>query len=190
MNALDLSKITLRPIRYDDWPRIHEWASREESCRYQPWGPNSEADTRIFAETAAASWQADPRHRYAWVATHPATGVLGIGELNIRHVAWKRGEISYSVHCDYWGQGVASEIARLLCQFGFEELALERIEATCDPRNSASAAVLKRIGMTYEGVLRRTVLIRTGWRDSKIHSLIRPEWTPPPPAAAPRWTLA
>ena len=119
--------------------------------------------------------------------TRPASRHRG---LNIRHVAWKRGEISYSVHPDYWGQGIASEIARLLCQFGFEELALERVEATCDPRNSASAAVLKRIGMTYEGVLRRTVLIRSGWRDSKIHSLIRPEWTPPPRTPAPRWTLA
>jgi RimJ/RimL family protein N-acetyltransferase len=178
VNALDLSKITLRPFQQTDWPRIHEWASLEEACRYQPWGPNTEPETEAFVAAAVASWTVAPRTRYAWVATHPATGVLGVGELNVRHVAWKRGEISYAVHPDYWGQGIASEIGKLLCQFGFEQLDLERVEATCDPRNSASAAVLKRIGMTYEGILRRTVPIRTGWRDSKMHSLIRPEWTP------------
>ncbi|GAA0959581.1 GNAT family protein [Kribbella koreensis] len=190
VNALDLSKITLRPLQQGDWPRIHEWASLEESCRYQPWGPNTEAETEAFVSAAIASARVDPRTRFAWVATHPVTGVLGIGELNIRHAAWKRGEISYSVHPDHWGQGVASEIARILLQFGFEDRQLERIEATCDPRNSASAAVLKRIGMTYEGILRRTVLIRTGWRDSKMHSMIRPEWNPPTPITSPRWTLA
>ncbi|WBQ02864.1 GNAT family N-acetyltransferase [Kribbella sp. CA-293567] len=187
MNALDLSKITLRPLQPGDWTRIHEWASLAESCRYQPWGPNTEAETRAFVTTAIASASADPRTRYAWVATHPLTGVLGTGELNIRHATWKRGEISYAVHPDFWGQGVASEIARILLEFGFGHLQLERIEATCDPRNSASAAVLKRIGMTHEGILRRTVLIRTGWRDSKLHSLIRPEWTPT--TTPPRWTL-
>ena len=61
--------------------------------------------------------------------------------------------------------------------------------ATCDPRNAASAAVLQRIGMTYEGTLRRTVLIREGWRDSKMHSLIRPDWTPPSTNGQPRWVL-
>ncbi len=178
MNALDLSKIALRPFQPGDWPRIHEWAGLEVACRYQPWGPNTKPETEAFVAAAVASWTAEPRRRFAWVATHPVTGVLGIGELNIRHALWKRGEISYSVHPDYWGQGIASEIARLLCRFAFEEQDLERVEATCDPRNSASAAVLKRIGMTYEGTLRRTVLIRTGWRDSKMHSLTRPEWTP------------
>nr|WP_239062660.1 GNAT family N-acetyltransferase [Streptomyces sp. SID13031] len=178
----------MRPPQQGDWPRIHEWVSLEESCRYQPWGPNTEPETEAFVATAIASAGVEPRTRYAFVATHPYTGVLGIGELNVRHAAWKRGEISYAVHTDHWGQGVASEIARILLQLGFEKLGLERIEATCDPRNSASAAVLKRIGMTCEGTLRRTVLIRTGWRDSKMHSLIRPEWTPP--GGPPRWTLA
>jgi [ribosomal protein S5]-alanine N-acetyltransferase len=187
VTALDLSKITLRPLRPGDWARIHEWASLEEPCRYQPWGPNTEAETEAFVAAAIASAAVQPRTRYAWVATHPETGVLGVGEVNIRQVVWKRGEISYAVHQDHWGQGVASEIGRILLQFGFEHLELERIEATCDPRNSASAAVLKRIGMTHEGILRRTVLIRTGWRDSKIHSLIRPEWSPV--GGSPRWSL-
>ena len=173
-----------------DWPRIHEWASHEIACRYQPWGPNSEQETEAFVAAAIGAWGSEPQLRYPWVATHPETGVIGIGELNVRNARWRRGEISYSVHHDWWGHGVASEIGRLLCRIGFEILDLERMEATCDPRNGASTTVLKRIGMTYEGTLRRTVLIREGWRDSAMHSLIRPERTPPESTGQPRWTLA
>ncbi|GAA1584210.1 GNAT family protein [Kribbella sancticallisti] len=188
MDSLDLSQLSLRPMELGDWPRIHEWASQPIACRYQPWGPNTEQETEAFVAAAIAAWGSEPQLRFPWVAVHPATGVIGIGELNIRNAHWRRGEISYSVHHEFWGLGLASEIARLLCRIGFEVLELERVEATCDPRNGASAAVLKKIGMTQEGILRRTVLIREGWRDSAMHSLIRPEWTPP--QAPPRWILA
>jgi hypothetical protein len=43
--------------------------------------------------------------------------------------------------------------------------------------------------MTYEGTLRRTVLIRDGYRDSAMHSLIRPEWKAPAAGTPTRWTL-
>lgn len=105
--------------------------------------------------------------------------VVGVGELRITSVAWRRADISGMVHTDWWSRGIASEVALLMCAFGFDRLRLERIEGTCDPRNRASAAVLRKIGMTHEGTMRRTVEIRTGWRDSELHSLIRPEWMSP-----------
>lgn len=66
------------------------------------------------------------------------------------------------VHTDWWGRGIASEVAFLLCAFGFDRLQLERIEGTCDLRNRASAAVLGKLGMIYEGTVRRTVRIKDG----------------------------
>jgi ribosomal-protein-alanine N-acetyltransferase len=84
--------------------------------------------------------------------------------------------MSYVVHPDLWGQGYATEIVGLLLRFGFEHLNLHRIMATCDPRNIASARVLEKIGMTYEGRQRHTMLIRDGWRDSSMYSLLDDEW--------------
>jgi ribosomal-protein-alanine N-acetyltransferase len=54
---------------------------------------------------------------------------------------------------------------------------VERVQGTCDPRNLASAAVLRRAGLFYEGTLRHTVHLRDGWRDSTMHSILRHEWT-------------
>jgi RimJ/RimL family protein N-acetyltransferase len=70
---------------------------------------------------------------------------------------------------------VATAAARHLIQIGFGEHNLHRIFATCDPRNTASAAVLRRLGMHYEGRMRETALIRDGWRDSDLYSLLAHE---------------
>jgi RimJ/RimL family protein N-acetyltransferase len=55
-------------------------------------------------------------------------------------------------------------------------LRLHRVHATCDPRNLGSARVLTKLGMTFEGRLRHTQLIRDGWRDSLVFSVLEDEW--------------
>jgi RimJ/RimL family protein N-acetyltransferase len=62
--------------------------------------------------------------------------------------------------CGYWlrpagrGRGAASEAVRLVCAWGFSELALERIEAICDVDNAGSRRVLERNGFEREGRMR------------------------------------
>jgi RimJ/RimL family protein N-acetyltransferase len=67
-------------------------------------------------------------------------------------------------------------VAQLLLRFGFREMHLHRIFATCDPRNLASARVLEKIGMLYEGRMREVMLIRDGWRDSALYAVLEDEW--------------
>ena len=70
------------------------------------------------------------------------------------------------------GQGIATATARELLRLGFGRHGRHRIFATCDPRNLASAAVLRRIGMRYEGRMRGTAYIRDGWRDSDLYAVL------------------
>lgn len=166
------SSIRLRPIEFADWAPIHEWASAEEACRYQPWGPNTVQDTQRFVTDAIAAWDDDPQDRYVWVAITDRVGVVGLGELLIRSRRWRQGEVSYAVHTRHWGTGIATASGVQLVQFAFDRLGLHRVAATCDPRNVASAAVLRRLGMTHEGRLRETIELRDGWRDSEIFSIL------------------
>lgn len=102
--------------------------------------------------------------------------VVGAGDLYIRNHRFRSGEIAYMIDPTYWGRGFATEVARLLLQFGFASLQLHRIAGTCDPRNVASARVLEKVGMRYEGRMRETLLIRDGWRDSALYSILEQEW--------------
>ncbi len=172
----EVSELRLRPIEGGDAARIHEWASQPEACRYQPWGPNTLAETHSFVGTAVKTWSDRESPRRVWVAELPNLGVLGIGEL--KRISGSCREIAYAVHMAFWGRGLGSEIGRLLLVAAFSDPSTERVQATCDPRNVGSAAVLRRIGMTLEGRLRHTHLVRDGWRDSLMHSVLREERQP------------
>ncbi|WP_286343302.1 GNAT family N-acetyltransferase [Frondihabitans sucicola] len=175
MQHVEAKDLTLRPIRPSDAPRIHEWAANPKASVFQPWGPNTEADTAAFVDHALSAWETRPQSRWIWVAEDAHRFVTGLGELRIH--SSHRAEISYAVDVALWGRGIGSAIGELLVSRAFDTLGVERVEATCDPRNGASAKILRRIGMTYEGRLRHTHRLAEGWRDSEIFSILRDERT-------------
>ena len=169
-----LPYVDLRPVAEADWRAVHGWASREEVCRYQAWGPNTEDQTRAFVAEAVAAADERPRTRFVHVLTCDGL-VVGSCELNLR--GDRLGEIGYGLHPDHWGRGLATAAARRLLEVSFTELGLHRVFATCDPRNVASGRVLRRLGMTHEGRLREALLIRDGWRDSDVYGILAHEWS-------------
>jgi RimJ/RimL family protein N-acetyltransferase len=156
-------RVTLRPLALGDVDAVHDWARLPESCRYQAWGPNTYEQTQAFVQAAVAA--APERLVFAVVVDGE---VVGSASLMLR--GRSSAEIAYGVHPRRWGQGIATAAARELLRLGFGEHGRHRIFATCDPRNLASAAVLRKIGMQYEGRMRGTVYIRDGWRDSDLYA--------------------
>jgi RimJ/RimL family protein N-acetyltransferase len=167
--------VTLRRIEPADWPAVHTWGRLPEFCRFQPWGPDSEEDSRAFVAAAAAAWSDQPQTRYAYLACLDGRPI-GTGEVRIRNARHRHGEIAYGLHPAEWGRGHGTAIGRELLRVGFEQVGLHRISGTCDPRNLGSARILEKLGMTYEGRMRQTLLIRDGWRDSQLYSILEHEW--------------
>jgi RimJ/RimL family protein N-acetyltransferase len=168
-----MDSVRLRPLLLSDWRAVHGWARLPDSCRYQAWGPNTEAETESYVREAAARWHSVPQTGYPQ-AVLAGDEVIGLADLHLR--GGGQGEIGYGIHPARWGRGAASAAARELLRQAFEEHRLHRVYATCDPRNTASARVLVKIGMTYEGRMRETVLIRDGWRDSDLYAVLEQEW--------------
>lgn len=165
----------LKEMNKNDWEDVHRYASLPIVCQYQPWGPNTEEETQDFVKQVLLDATEENRYRYVFSVFEQENGMMiGAGEINIRD--YKVGEIAYIIHPDYWGKGIASEVAKLLLQFGFEKLNLHRIYATCDPRNIGSSKVLQKIGMIQEGRMREDLLIKSGWRDSLLYSILEHEW--------------
>ena len=72
----------------------------------------------------------------------------------------------------HWGYGYATEAAVEMLRFGFSDLGLHKISATCDPDNAASIGVLTKIGMTREGYLSEHMLVHGQWRDRLLFATI------------------
>ena len=64
------------------------------------------------------------------------------------------GVLSWAVYAPFRGQGLASRAVRLLVEWAFDALALERVEAHVNPENRASVRTALRAGLRREGQLR------------------------------------
>ncbi|WP_404456866.1 GNAT family N-acetyltransferase (plasmid) [Virgibacillus necropolis] len=174
---LSNERLLLREFNENDWIDVHKYASQDKVSQYQPWGPNTEKDTKDFIHKAMNAAAEEPRLRYVLAIVHKDDNrMIGAGEFNIRDFTNKSGEIGYIVNPEYWGKGIATSVAKLLIDFGFRELNLHRIYATCDTRNIGSLMVLERAGMTREGKIREDLLIKDGWRSSLLYSVLEYEW--------------
>lgn len=169
--------IILRELDYADWVSVHRYASLKEVCQFQPWGPNSIEETKSYVEECLIDAKKPLRTRYVLGAINKENQqMIGAGEFNIREEFNREGEIGYILHPYEWGKGFATEIASLLVDFGFKSFHLHRIFATCDLRNIGSYRVLEKIGMTRDRLLREHILLRDGWRDSLLYSILENKW--------------
>ena len=85
-------------------------------------------------------------------------------------------EVGYVLNPSYWGKGIATEALTRVLQFGFEELKLNRIEAKFIQGNDRSRRVMEKVGMTFEGVMRESMMIKGNYMNIGICSILRSEW--------------
>lgn len=63
-------------------------------------------------------------------------------------------EVGYRMFPAYWGRGYATEAARTLVRYGFEQLGLPEIVGITHPDNTASQHVLEKCGLRYQRTIR------------------------------------
>ncbi|HEV3426497.1 MAG TPA: GNAT family protein, partial [Paraburkholderia sp.] len=89
------------------------------------------------------------------------------------HEQCRRAEIGFCLQRRQWGKGYMSEAAAAVVEHAFEAVKLNRIEADIDPRNTASARVLERLGFVREGLLRERWIVGDEVTDSALYGLLR-----------------
>ncbi len=58
--------------------------------------------------------------------------------------------LAYAVLSDYWGRGLATEMAAAAVKIGFEHLGLTEIDSWTLPINKASQRVMEKLGMRFD----------------------------------------
>jgi ribosomal-protein-alanine N-acetyltransferase len=163
---LATKRLRLREFVLKDHDAVHRYAGDPEVTQYMDWGPNDTEATQLFLQEARSSAASYPRSRYALaVVRRDLDELIGSVELLLSSGDDHTGVLGYVLAHQSWGNGYATEAASALLRYGFDELGLREITATCDPSNGASAAVLEKIGMRAEGYLQRHVYAKGEWRD-------------------------
>ncbi|TWD80690.1 RimJ/RimL family protein N-acetyltransferase [Kribbella amoyensis] len=100
-----------------------------------------------------------------------------IGFVRLGPTGVQAAHLGYAIAFDHWGHGYATDAARTLLRFAFEELGLHRVSAAIGPENQGSVKVAERLGFSYEGRIRDHVFTNGTWRDSLLFSILVTEWT-------------
>jgi RimJ/RimL family protein N-acetyltransferase len=93
------------------------------------------------------------RHGFGLWVFHEKTGIRFVGRGGLRHVyvaGHNEVELSYALIPDFWGQGLATEMAAAIVDIGFEQLGLKEIVSFTLPGNRASQRVMEKAGFHYE----------------------------------------
>jgi RimJ/RimL family protein N-acetyltransferase len=77
---------------------------------------------------------------------------------------------------DYWSKGYGVEAARLLINYGFQQLNLHRISSTALAFNEGSIKLHKKLGFVEEGRLRQAMFKNGQYHDVVQFGILREEW--------------
>jgi len=132
--------------------------------------PYTESDARDFMAGTQEELLNGSGLRLGIVVRESDTLCGGVGlRIESEH---RRAEIGYWIGVPYWGKGYATEAARALVKYGFETLGLHRIFASHFANNSASAGVLRKIGMRHEGRQRGHILKWGEFLDLEMYGMV------------------
>ena len=162
---LETDRLLLRAMRASDSADMYDYARRPEVTEYLLWRPHCDVHyTRRYLEYLGGRYRIGMH--YEWAMVHKETGRM-IGTCGFARIdtAHNCGELGYVLHPDFHGQGLMTEAAARVLQFGFGVLGLNRIEARYMVENLPSRRVMDRLGMLFEGVARSAMLVKGKYRD-------------------------
>jgi len=174
---LETERLRIREFQQSDYDAVYEYSSDPEVVLYMPFGPNTPEQAQGFLERVMPNQNEKERINYEMAVILKETNRL-IGGCRINKVDDIKAHIGYIFNKKYWGKGYATEAAIALVTFGFNEMNVHRVYATCDPENIASKRVLEKAGMVLEGRLREDMIIHGRYRDSLILGVLRHEFDP------------
>ena len=158
MPLLASARLRLEPVGPQHFEGLHELNSDPEVMRFISGRPETPEETRTIIARTQARWE---EFGYSWWSfiDRESGQLVGAGCVqNLRRTDRPSPdpacplEIGWRLRRDRWGQGLASEAAVTMADFAFGPLAAPELYAVCDPDNTASSAVMRRLGMDDLGL--------------------------------------
>ena len=163
--------VSIRPAYPFDAERIVAWRGEESIGRFQPLGDLSLDRLRRELGSSHDDLRAGQGRRFCWMVEAPRP----VGWVTLSVLSWEHGlaEIGFSLTESARGQGIMRQALLKVLELLFTRTPVERIEARCDLRNEASAAVLEACGFRREGILRGYFVLDGERRDNALYAVLR-----------------
>lgn len=170
-------RLVLRLFTMDDLDDVWAYMRLPEVGRHMLWSARDYEDSRAALERMVAETGLDRDGDYLTLAATVDGTVIGHVELGLVSAEHQQGEIGYVFHPDHHGRGLATEGAREMLRLGFRDMNLHRIIGRCSARNTASANLLRRLGMRQEAHFVDCRMVNGEWREELVFAMLDREWS-------------
>jgi len=169
-------KVLLRPVRRTDIQYFLKWFNDPEVIQYlNMYLPMTEMAEEKFIEGLGAE------RTQAFFVIEAIEGDSGrpIGNTGLHNISVRNHNATFGIAIgekDYWSKGFGTEAARLLVNYGFEQLNLRRINSSAIAFNERSVRMHKRVGFKEEGRRRECIFKNGKLQDEVVFGILREEW--------------
>jgi len=160
-----------------DGDSLYEYLSLRETYRFEPGEPVSRTVASALAEKRSKG------NIFYAVELKSENRLIG-------HLYFDRAEpeefltweLGYIFNPRFHGQGFCVEASGKLLEHAFAKLKAHRVNAYCNPLNTASWRVLEKLGMRREGYFRQKAFFRKDaeglpiWHDSFAYGIVEDNW--------------
>ncbi|MFD4931638.1 GNAT family N-acetyltransferase [Peribacillus butanolivorans] len=171
--TLETERLIMRKINMKDAEDMYAYASDSEVSRFVTWEPHrSLSDTKDYIQFVLQNYE--DNKLAPWGIEYKDNGeFIGTIDFVSWHLNHQIAEIGYVLAPQYWGNGIITEAAKKVIEFGFENMNLVRIQARCFVDNLGSERVMQKSGMSFEGILRKGMFVKGKHEDLKLYSIIK-----------------
>jgi RimJ/RimL family protein N-acetyltransferase len=173
-----------RATDYDDLLKLHSHPDVTRFLLFEPKTPD-EVREALAKRIAPAPLDADGQAislavelRETAQSNRDAVAGQHLGDVTffLLSTEHRLGEIGFVFHPESQGHGYAAEASVEVLRLGFETLGLHRIIGRLDARNTASGALLTRLGLRQEAHFVRNEFIKGEWTDELVFAMLEDEW--------------
>ena len=174
-SVIKTERLTLRVPILDDARQLYDaYISNPEVPKYMSWVAHTDiSQTVAFLENCISSFK--QRSNFEFVIElneRPGTAIGMIGMHPMSHGV----TFGYVIAPEFWNNGITSEALKNLVDWSLRQNDVFRAQAHCDADNRASARVMEKAGMSFEGLLRRYFVhpnISSEPRDSLMYAKVK-----------------
>ncbi len=174
-HTLITNRLILRRLLLSDAEAVFEYGSNPEVTRYMIWRNHTAIqDAVAFLEQCICSWNTGKE--FCWAITVKPED-QAVGTISCR-IEQSEADFGYVLNRKCWGQGYATEAVHSVMSWLMNLPDVDRIWASCDIDNQASARVLEKSSLQYEKTVPRAMIrpnLASTPRDTLVFSRERAE---------------
>lgn len=178
---METRRLRLDSLRPEDAAELFAYRGHPEVARYQGWQPADEAQAADFIAAQSSSTFGRPDSWCQLAIRSKITGEL-IGDFGVHFPPTMDDAIEFglSLKPASQGYGYAREVMSAGIDRAFRDWGYRRLVGSVDPRNNASVALCRALGMREEAHHIESYRFRGQWVDDMIFALLAREWTDRP----------